>query len=168
MILLFPGQVGPRVSLQQCLRDKHAADRSFIDRELAARAARGVPADGLVALGDYVPIDGIDDVHVRFGVLAEGERRRLLAEHDAHVRRGEEAHEDAVASRAAFCAASVLSVEGITGPTGDAIDVDLGDMQHVQALRREGLLDVLFVCARHFQALPSGGALRFGLPPAST
>jgi hypothetical protein len=215
-ILLTPGETGPLVSLQDCVREVWETERKARDERIAKRREKGAglddgivwalvsstdvaaaiaahdsgklrasaqklvdaTADLIVPLDPYTPNPALDGISVRFCVMAETERRTLqgkvagawrevasLFAAQASEEKIIEAQERAFAAQGAFILASVDAVEGIGDTTGKPFDVG---PELLEALRREGILGALFDAASAFQALPSGKALRFGLPLART
>lgn len=225
-ILLYEGQTGPRVSLQEARRQVHEHERESRAREIAAREKLGVPLEESIVwpsvlgvleelgvsarahthakvrehaaellrltqgaiepLGAYEADPALDGLSATFVVVSEARRRLLLAEVSASMAtlaslsgqnavRLIEADEASMDAVMAFVAETVESVEGferLDGGVATPVVIRAKDgkipSQDLAALRRARVLLPLFVCARAFQELPPGEAVRFGLPRPST
>ena len=182
MIILFPGDVGPLVSLVECLRQRHDADRDFIAREVKAREAKGVPLDGLADPGEFDEgaCAPFARVTVRFRALTESKRRRMLFAVDETWREfstatgleREDARDRLQTARAEFVSAAVADIVGLTRYVEhDAprpFQADTSDDEDLEGIVASGLIDPLFLAARHFGGLVPGEAVRFGLSQPST
>ena len=214
-LILYPGETGELVSLQECLRQLHEEARAAQQREAATRAenssspteridwakAREAASKAGAALeaespgafrmleeaaaharvpqmlGEYVPSPEIEGISVRFRVLSEEQKQRMLSRviraHRSYLASLEAKDEDAQsltlpevnAARAAFVLAVVAEVRGLESRKGPIASLD---SESIEAVRLSGLLAPLYECAVAFQVLDPKKALRFGLPVGSS
>lgn len=78
-ILIYPGEVGDLVELNDFLEERHEETRQARQRDIDERTANGTPMDGLEPLEPFRRQRAFNGVKVQFVVLEERERRALAA-----------------------------------------------------------------------------------------
>jgi hypothetical protein len=195
LVLIRPGAVSDWVPLQAVLREAHEARQQEVKNEIEQRRKRGVPLDdntdwaavkqaaekgdsALVAqlvsgnalelLEDYAPVEGYDQVLLRFVAISEARRRalsfRVAAAQDAVAAATRKATSEeilkACEERDAAYGALVLAAVAAVDVAGEKIE-QIGS-EHLEALGASQLLTNVYVAAREYQRLSPGKGQRFG------
>ena len=170
--------VGLQIAALSCFPDR---DSKAI-AEQAAQLHASVAHHALVAMPDYEPVDGYDDVNLRFRGLADSDvQDHMLAVGLAHreaeaaakvedptarakaVRLANEARDQAFLAFIADAVCEVRCGEQVAG----ADDRALTELE-LEAIRATALMVPIYLAARDYQRLSPGKGLRFGLQPPST
>lgn len=179
-LLIYPGEVGHMVDIQDVIGERHEEARESRAAEIKKRQAAGTPLDDLEPLDPFVREERLEGIRIQPRIMSERQRRgyelhegacwqRLLA---AQKIEDPSKQADAVASatdalfsqrRAFMCdALESIEIEG-SGPYDLAAFGDL-----FEALERSHLLTPVYMAAKAAQEMPRGKAWRSGQPQEST
>ena len=179
-LLIYPGEVGHMVDVQDVLAERHEEARQMRAVEIERRKAAGTPLDDLEPLEPFAREERLEGIRIQPRIMSERQRRgyelregacwqRLL---DAQKIEDHEKQADAVAmatdalfdQRRAFMDDALESIE-IEGR--GAFDIKTyGDLW--DALERSRLLTAVYMAAKAAQEMPRGKAWRSGQPQEST
>ncbi len=152
MIVFRVGGCTPLVCLQTLMRRKHEAERAVIWARIATRKELDTPdsdlAEPLKDPGEYVPVDGYDDIRVSIRTMAMRDVLRAQEAFTSDIADDmeREDHSNKVIHR--FVLDSIARLEGLEDMDGEPIALE--DAATLQAC---GVLYALFQVGAHFQNL---------------
>lgn len=179
-LLIYPGEVGHMVDVQDVLAERHEEAAQMRAAEIEKRKAAGTPLDDLEPLDPFTREERLEGIRIQPRILSERQRRgyelregacwqRLLAaqkieDHDKQADAVTAATDALFDQRRAFMADALESIEIEGRGTFDI--KGYGDL--FDALERSRLLTSVYMAARAAQDMPRGKAWRSGQPPVST